>query len=79
MSIPPHCAWGRAIKHGEDMLTNKGLVLSSLKTRAKVLNLSRLSDCLNKHASCTARPFALTSSWVNVLALPVALLLLPLK
>jgi len=23
MSIPPHCAWGRAIKHGEDTPTNK--------------------------------------------------------
>ena len=24
MSIPPHCAWGREIKNGEEKPTNKG-------------------------------------------------------
>jgi len=50
------------------------LVPSCLKTRTKALNRLRLSDCLNKHASCTARPFALTSSWVNVIDIQVVIL-----
>jgi len=40
---------------------------SAKRRDIKALNPLRLSDCLNKHASCTARPFEFTSSWVNVL------------